>query len=287
MKERFNLEYLNTFVIAAETGKFNITAEHVYRSHSSVSTQIKKLEEQVGAPLFIRKQDSVILTKVGETLLDYATKILSLNDAAFNAVTHSSWEGTISFGIPTEYTNLFLSKVFPNITNKYPNFSFTTFCNRSREIRKQIEKGHLNIAIVAMESQYSGDIFLWEENLFWVASKEFTLQDYNPSLPIALFSDDCIINNYSLYCLKRANMDFKVVFKSTMLENILDCVKNGIAISLLPESLIDDTLQILPDNVIACPWNLNLGLIWHNTVNLDIIEEVSAIIKSSILPITS
>ena len=72
MQERFNLEYLNTFVTAAETGKLNITAEMVYRSPSSVSTQIKNLEKQVGAPLFIRNKEALSLTKSGEILYQYA-----------------------------------------------------------------------------------------------------------------------------------------------------------------------------------------------------------------------
>ena len=86
MNKHVNLEYLNTFVIAAETGKLNITSELVFRSPSAVSTQIKVLEEQFDTKLFNRRKNSLILTSDGETLLKYAQEILNLNNAAFHSL---------------------------------------------------------------------------------------------------------------------------------------------------------------------------------------------------------
>ncbi|EOH93030.1 hypothetical protein I588_00803 [Enterococcus pallens ATCC BAA-351] len=281
MNDRFNLEYLNTFLIAAETGKFNITAELVYRSHSSVSTQIKKLEQQIGAPLFIRnKKDNVTLTKAGETLYDYAQKILDLNDRAFRSIKNSNWKGSLSFGLPTDYTKFFLNSIYPELLRSYPDFTFETICSRSRKLRDQIAEGRVSIAIVAMEPQFSEDIFLWSEKLYWVSSKEFNFQNLD-KLPVALFSDNCIVNNHSLYCLKRAKKNFEVVFTSTMLENIAECVKNNIAVSLLPESLIDDDFQIIPENFISCPYKLNFGLTWEENADLDMVENIASTIRNS------
>ncbi|WP_200801268.1 LysR family transcriptional regulator [Clostridium sp. Marseille-P2415] len=87
MDQYFNLEYLNTFLIAADTRKLNVTAELTYRSHSAVSTQIKKLETQIGAPLFIRNKDTLTLTRGGELLYTYAKDILNANNIAFRSLT--------------------------------------------------------------------------------------------------------------------------------------------------------------------------------------------------------
>lgn len=281
MQERFNLEYLNTFVTAAETGKLNITAEMVYRSPSSVSTQIKNLEKQVGAPLFIRNKEALSLTKSGEILYQYAQKILELNDSAFNIIHNSDWKGALTFGVPTDYTQLFLTSIYPRLQEKYPDFHFTTVCSRSREIRKQIEEGKINIAIVAMEPQYTDDIFLWEEPLHWVCSKNF-IHKPDSRLPVALFSNNCIVNNHSLYCLKKTNVDFQIVFTSTVLDNIADCVKSGVAVSLLPESLITDAFSTLSEDFITCPFTLKFGLTWGENADEAMLKEITEIVTLSL-----
>lgn len=281
MKERFNLEYLNTFVIAAETGKFNVTAEMVYRSHSSVSMQIKKLEEQINMPLFIRSKDTLTLTKVGETLYSYARQILDLNDSAFNSLNHSDWKGSLTFGVPTDYADFFIRFVYPKLQEEYPDFNLKTICSRSRELRNDIKTNHINAAMVAMEPQYSDDIFLWEEELCWVSSKDF-IYEADSYLPIALFSDNCIINNHSLYCLKKTNINFKIVFASTMMDNIASCVKTGAAISLLPKSLITDEFRILPLDFLPCPFTLKIGLTWGENADFAMLDFIKKTIINSL-----
>ncbi len=270
MNKYFNLEYLNTFVIAAETGKLNLTAELTYLSHSAVSTQIKKIESQIGTPLFIRNKNALTLTKGGEILLENAKKLLELNDSTFNSLTGTTWDGTISIGVPTDYASLFMTKLYPNIQEKLPGYNFTVDYCRSREIRRKIHERKIDIGIVAMEPQYEDDIFLWEEDLHWVCSDNFKRP--NDYFPVALFSDDCIINNHSLYCLKKSNIPFKIVFTSTMLDNIADCVKTGYAISLLPDSSITPNMTFVPEEFLPCPFNLKMGCTWNNSTDKNVLN---------------
>lgn len=279
MNKYFNLEILNTFVIATETGKLNVTAELVYRSHSSVSTQIKNLEKQVGTKLFIRQKDTLKLTKNGETLYKYARDILDLNEEAFQHIENENWKGGLTFGVPTDYSNLYLEKIHPKLVEKFPNFHFSTVCSRSRNIRQQIQDGHVQLAIVAMEPQYPDDFLLWEEDLFWVASKNF-IHDPRKPLPVALFSDNCIINNHSLYCLKNSKKDFQIVFSSTILNNIVESIHAGIAISLLPASMITKDLTVIPEDFITCPYKLQMGFTWNDQIDKEIISITSEILKS-------
>jgi DNA-binding transcriptional LysR family regulator len=67
-------DILRTFVAIAETGSFTSAADRVFRTPSAVSMQIKKLEEQLSATLFLRDARSVTLTESGETLLPYARR---------------------------------------------------------------------------------------------------------------------------------------------------------------------------------------------------------------------
>ena len=64
-----SIEFLKTFLAAIEAGSFTQAATMVYRTQSAVSMQMKRLEEEVGKPLFIRNRKMLVLTDAGELLL--------------------------------------------------------------------------------------------------------------------------------------------------------------------------------------------------------------------------
>jgi DNA-binding transcriptional LysR family regulator len=75
-----DLDVLRTFVTAQEFGGFNRAAEQVGRTQSAVSQQIRRLEEQLGQPLYRKNGRGLALTEAGDVMLRYARKILELND---------------------------------------------------------------------------------------------------------------------------------------------------------------------------------------------------------------
>lgn len=78
----FDLEDLRSFVTGVELGSFAKAAERLGRSTSAVSAHLKKLEQQVGAPILRKAGRGMVMTETGETLLGYARRLLELNDEA-------------------------------------------------------------------------------------------------------------------------------------------------------------------------------------------------------------
>ncbi len=64
--------------------------------------QIKKLEDQLGAPLFLRDARSVSLTHGGETLLSYARRILALSNEAVSRFRMPEMRGVVRLGAPDD-----------------------------------------------------------------------------------------------------------------------------------------------------------------------------------------
>ena len=73
-----DLELLRSFVSVVEAGGFTRAGERVHRTQSTVSQQIKRLEDDIGQPLLIRNGKDVTPTEAGEKLLSYARRLLSL-----------------------------------------------------------------------------------------------------------------------------------------------------------------------------------------------------------------
>src|SRR5260370_32216665 len=100
---------LEFFVAVVEEGSFSKAAERVFRTQPAVSIAIRRLEEEIGAPLFERSQKTTTLTEVGELVYDYAKRILSLRDQTVNVVSElkSLQLGRVRIGA-NESTSLYL-----------------------------------------------------------------------------------------------------------------------------------------------------------------------------------
>src|SRR6478735_11497962 len=81
-----DLGLLRSFVSVVDAGGFTRAGERVHRTQSTVSQQIKRLEEDVGQLLLVRNGKDVTPTEAGERLLSYARRLLSLADEARDVV---------------------------------------------------------------------------------------------------------------------------------------------------------------------------------------------------------
>ena len=97
-----DIDLLRSFAAVADTGSFTAAGEVVARTQSAISIQIKRLEEIVGKRVFERTSRSLTLTPAGATLLDYARRILELNDESVRRIMEPPISGEIRLGI-TEY----------------------------------------------------------------------------------------------------------------------------------------------------------------------------------------
>src|SRR6188508_1665386 len=81
-----DLELLRSFVSVVDAGGFTRAGERVHRTQSTVSQQIKRLEDDVGQPLLNRNGKDVTPTEAGERLLSYARRLLALAEEARDVV---------------------------------------------------------------------------------------------------------------------------------------------------------------------------------------------------------
>ena len=95
-------QVLRTFVEITDRGGFTQAAESLGLTQPTVSQQLKKLETLVDQPLLTRTPRSLELTAAGQTLLDYARRILTLNDEAISSLSMVPVSGTLRLGIPHE-----------------------------------------------------------------------------------------------------------------------------------------------------------------------------------------
>src|SRR3984893_9957313 len=98
-----DVELLCSFVSLVDAGGVSRAGDRVHRTQSTVSQQIKRLEDDIGQPLLIRSGKDVTPTEAGERLLSYARRLLSLAEEARDVVTRPGNEGAVRLGVPEDF----------------------------------------------------------------------------------------------------------------------------------------------------------------------------------------
>src|SRR5918994_1954153 len=106
-----DLELLRSFVSVVDSGGFTRAGERVHRTQSTVSQQIKRLEDDIGQPLLNRTAKDVTPTEAGERLLSYARRLLALAEEARDVVGGPSNEGAVRLGIPEGFSRHPLAQI--------------------------------------------------------------------------------------------------------------------------------------------------------------------------------
>jgi DNA-binding transcriptional LysR family regulator len=144
---------LEFFVTVVEEGSFSKAALRVYRTQPAVSIAVRRLEEEIGAPLFERSQKTPVLTEAGELLYDYAKRILSLRDQTFNVVAElkSLRRGRVRIGA-NESTSLYL---LPHLILEYralyPDVMVEIFRQSSERLPREVLDRNVDFALMAFE----------------------------------------------------------------------------------------------------------------------------------------
>src|SRR2546423_10106088 len=147
------LTQLEFFLMVVEEGSFSKAAVRVYRTQPAVSIAIRRLDEEIGSPLFDRSQKTPTLTDAGELVYDYARRILALRDQAQDVVSElrSLERGRVRIGA-NESTSLYL---LPHIILQYreqhPNVKVEIYRQVSERLPREVLDRNVDFALLAFE----------------------------------------------------------------------------------------------------------------------------------------
>src|ERR1700722_7638543 len=106
-----DLELLRSFVSVVDAGGFTRAGERVHRTQSTVSQQIKRLEQDVGQPLLNPSGKDVTPPKTSGRLLSYARRLLALEEGSRDVLARPGSEGAVRLGVPEDFAAYRLAKL--------------------------------------------------------------------------------------------------------------------------------------------------------------------------------
>ena len=180
-----SLDSLRTLVITQELGGFGRAAERLLRTPSAISLQMKRLQEDVGVPLFRKQGRKTLLTEQGEIALQYARRVLELNDEMIDTLRGSSLAGVVRIGFAQDFTSNVLPLVIERFNALYPLVKLEVTVDVGQVLLQAIDSSDLDVALTLGGAQKKTARLLSELPLHWIASPFFRDRVRQP-LPLAL-----------------------------------------------------------------------------------------------------
>ena len=145
------LHQLRYFVAVADEGSFSRAAAKVRVAQPSLSQQIRKLEAEIGQPLFDRLPRSVVLTEAGRCLIEYARQILASIGDARRCVDELKGKiaGDVAVGAIPTIAPYVLPELVVTFQNHYPDVTLHIVEDVTAGITRRIEAGELDVALAS------------------------------------------------------------------------------------------------------------------------------------------
>lgn len=147
---------LRYFLEVAREENMSKAAERLHVSQSTLSKQLKGLEEELGKKLFLRHSFSIELTMEGHLLRKRAEDLLSMADKItkeFSAM-DDVVGGTIYFGCAESYQIRYLARTIKHFKHQYPEFHYHMTSGDTEQVTEKLDKGILDFAVIVEEPDY-------------------------------------------------------------------------------------------------------------------------------------
>jgi DNA-binding transcriptional LysR family regulator len=240
-----DLELLRSFVSVVDSGGFTRAGERVHRTQSTVSQQIKRLEDDLGQPLLHRTAKDVTPTEAGERLLSYARRLLSLAEEARDVLAGPSREGAVRLGIPEDFAAYRLTKLLAAFSRSHPGLRLDVRADQSTFLRRDLERGELDLALLKRDANEKGGIAVWPERVHWVTSKSHPIDPKMSPVPLIGFPAGCLYRTGAIHAIESAGRAWYMAYTSSSLPGIQAAVAAGLGLSILSEMAIQPDHRVL------------------------------------------
>ncbi|HKU94608.1 MAG TPA: LysR substrate-binding domain-containing protein [Vineibacter sp.] len=263
----FDLDILRSFALGVELGSFAKAADRLGRSTSAVSAQLKKLEDQVGAPVLRKAGRGLVLTEAGETMLAYARRLLELNDEAAAAVHGVDLEGWIRLGLQEDFGETLLPEVLGRFARAHPKVRIEARVARNADLLDRVTAGRLDLALAWSngESRVHGEA-VTDLPLCWIGPADEALAWPGPRsapLPLLAFEAPCLFRTAATAALDRAGIPWRVAFTSPNLSGLWAAAAAGLGITIRTPLGVPSRTRTLATRELGLPPLPRLTLVLH------------------------
>jgi len=271
---------LGYLVALAEENHFGRAAERCFVSQPTLSTQIRKLEEELGVSLVERAPRKVMLTPIGEDIAHRARHVLRdiehIKDAARRSKDPET--GNIKLGIFPTLAPYLLPHVIPVIRKRYPDLRIQLAEEKTEDILHMLDQGRLDAGLLALPVEEPGmDVQVLFDEPFVTAmpashplcdNQVITMQDLAGEELLLLEEGHCL-RQHALAVCELAGAHERVDFHATSMETLRQMVAADAGVTLMPVLSVKPPIPFT-DNIVLRPFaepapSRTIALVWRSS----------------------
>jgi DNA-binding transcriptional LysR family regulator len=244
-RPRINLDVdlVRSFITIVSLGNFTRAAQALGVQQSTISLQIRRLEDLVGTPLLKRSPQSVSLTAEGETFFEYARKMLDLNDEVISRIQEPAMRGLVRLGAPEDFATRHLPDVLSRFAHAYPQVDLAVTCDLTMNLIEGFRKGAFDLALIKRERSIEiPGTRVWREPLVWVTGGLDVKQGV---LPLAVSPKPCVYRKRATEALDRGKRSWRVAYTCGSLAGTLAAVRARLGVTVLPKDMVPPDLHVI------------------------------------------
>lgn len=275
-----NLRALQYFVKLADLRHFSKAADACFVSQPTLSTQIKKLEEELGIQLVERSPKMIMLTPAGEEIANRARLVLSDIEQIRAVARRSSnpSEGTLRLGLFPTLAPYFLPHVVPSVRRDYPKLRLQLAEEKTEDLLRLLQRGELDAALLALPVNSEGlEVEVLFEEPFVLALPAdhplagrpgLTTEDLRGAELLLLEEGHCL-RDHALEVCALAEAHERVDFHATSMETLRQMVAAEVGITLMPLLAVKPPIAAT-DNMVIRPFeepapSRTIALVWRSS----------------------
>ncbi|WP_327352097.1 LysR substrate-binding domain-containing protein [Streptomyces sp. NBC_01304] len=227
---------LRTFLAVAQTLSFTQAARRLGLRQSTVSQQVRRLEDATGRRLFSRDTHGVELTEDGEAMLGFARSILDANERAAAFFAGTRLRGRLRFGASEDFVLTRLPEILEAFRHENPEVDLELTVELSGTLHAMLADGKLDL-VLAKRSGASRGTVVWRDDLVWIGAERLRLDPDQP-VPLIVYPPPGLTRARALEVLEREGRAWRIACTSTSLNGLIAAARAGLGVMAHTRGLI-------------------------------------------------
>lgn len=290
-----NLRDLRYLIALADQRHFSRAAEACHVSQPTLSTQIRKLEEELGVQLIERAPRQVMLTPIGRDILARARRVIAEVEQMHESArrTADPEAGSVRLGLFPTLAPYLLPHVVPKIRKRFPRLELLLVEEKTEVVLQRLRDGRLDAAVLALplHEDWLETELLFEEPFILALPQDHPLASHR-ELKLAELSEQHLLLLEDGHCLRDqalavcqlAGAGEKEGFRATSLETLRQMVAAGVGMTLLPILAVKPPVPASA-NIRLVPFKRptptrKLALVWRKSSAMsDFLHKLAAVLR--------
>jgi DNA-binding transcriptional LysR family regulator len=245
-------DLLRALVAVAESRTFTGAARALGLRQSTISQQIRRLEEQTGRRLFDRDTHSVALTPQGEAMLDHARRVLDAHERMGRYLSDAPLRGRLRIGASEDFVLSALPDVLASFLRRYPEVNLELTAGLSENLYDSFDGGLLDVLLVKRRNADRRGEIAWSEPIVWVGRPQWRPPADAP-LPLLLYPPPSVTRARALAVLEGKALPWRVAFTSASLTGLTAAARAGVGVMPHSARLMPSGLAVVGSGLPALP----------------------------------